>query len=263
MHHKEISAEYVRYSDKERAQRIKYNANEDAQYVALLLKEEEMIEATRVVDPLKASVMDYELDKARKDPWNYLSELGPGYKPDMVIDMTARRLQDLKLVKETREKVENARELVEKERAICVSTKEQSHERLRKDSCNEEEITKIASAVTKAPPPPPPPPLPLTYTHIEDNWYWSFLQAKRKFKELEQKDKAADEHQVIRNILTDGWSTPVADQFARKNRRHQSRRLSSKLAYRPFDAASVQLKRDRDFLLKKAASRIRIIVTEH
>ena len=46
------------------------NDNADAQYTALLLREEELIEAVRMVDPEEASKMERKLDKITRVPWS-------------------------------------------------------------------------------------------------------------------------------------------------------------------------------------------------
>ncbi|THW00602.1 hypothetical protein D6D27_00272 [Aureobasidium pullulans] len=50
------------------------NDNADAQYTALLLREEELIEAVRMVDPEEASKMESKLDKITRVPWSKLEQ---------------------------------------------------------------------------------------------------------------------------------------------------------------------------------------------
>ncbi|KAH0005584.1 hypothetical protein KCU78_g12778, partial [Aureobasidium melanogenum] len=227
------------------------------QYIVHLLRQEEIIEAIRMVDPQGAAEMGQELEECLQKPWHYLD------KSNTVSD--EERLESFREIKKETEEARRHEDAGEHS-GKYVHEHEDFEEvsprpRLRKDSCNEDQTNNITTMT-----PVKKKRIRRTPSHnSEYTWSRKFYHIKQQYK-YDEKDKQIAAGKSFTDLFRFGILQTPEHQFHYYNRTRKQdslRCLSDNLAYRPLDAARIFADKSDNYLWKMAAKRIRIIVTQH
>lgn len=202
-------------------------------YLVNLLREEDVIEAIRTVDFESAFEMSRKLEVDLQDPWNYIDEF------DKTSD--EERLEAFQRLKKEAEEIEK------------VSDKEGSEDTsLKENTCSTEKRSRKKRDARRS---------------SNGTCTWS-----SRFYHIIQEDKnAAKDKQIAEQRLFNGYikyRTKTAEhqfyEYNMKRKKDTFRKLPEELAYRPFDAVrAIAEFGSRENLLKMAARRIMIVVTQH
>ncbi|KAI5194845.1 hypothetical protein E4T38_09380 [Aureobasidium subglaciale] len=198
------------------------------QYVVLLLREEEMIEAMRTVNLERAPELANKLDRNLWGPWDYLN------KSNMI--SPEKRLESLQRLKRGVKEAEELTEIRDQRGKVLEAASDAL--RVRKDSCNEDG----AEIIT-------------TTNNTKD---------ARDFKPKTVTTVRAWNQVLIYGTYIK-HKIPE-QQFRRHNmkrEKHNIRHLPDTLVYQPFNAVTLHNFNCEYYLRRKAAKAIRIIVTQH
>ncbi|KAI5239900.1 hypothetical protein E4T42_08539 [Aureobasidium subglaciale] len=215
------------------------------QYVVLLLREEEMIEAMRTVNLERAPELANKLDRNLWGPWDYLN------KSNMI--SPEKRLESLQRLKRGVEEAEELTEIRDQRGKVLEAASDAL--RVRKDSCNEDgaEIITTTNNTKDA-----RDFKPKTVTTVTRN-------QPIRTPSYNGQDQVRAWNQVLIYGTYIKHKIPE-QQFRRHNmkrEKHNIRHLPDTLVYQPFNAVTLHNFNCEYYLRRKAAKAIRIIVTQH
>jgi hypothetical protein len=219
-------------------------------YLVSLLREEEMIEAIGMVDPDKALEMGRKLEEDLHHPWHYVNK----YNETPLERSLETFRKHTKEIKEA-EEIEETEEVAEKkppEDKVVKSTPQS------KESCTRANSNKVTTTTpTKKRRTCRLPSHNGTYT-----WSQNLSRVSHECKTAAGENapfKLADHFSIYRRRTYENQFYEVNI----KREKESLRKPAEELAYRPFDAVGAFVDGRRESLLKMAAKRIRIIVTEY
>jgi hypothetical protein len=210
-------------------------------YLVNLLREEEMIEAIRMVDWEKASKMSHRLGIDLQKPWHYLNKHHKIHNEE--------RVQSFRKLKQEVEKVE----AVDDE----VALKNDSPMKVSPSNTHHSKSTTTITPRKKR--------HALRSPNGTCTWSSRFYHILQEDKNA-AKDKQIAENRIFTNFIRHRNRTPETQfyEYNMKRKKDTLRKLPEELAYRLFDAVRAFAEYgSRENLLKMAARRIMIVVTQH
>jgi hypothetical protein len=217
-------------------------------YLVNLLREEEMIEAIGMVEPEKALKMSRKLEEDLQHPWHYLNKHNR-----TPVEKSLEAFRKLKKEAKEAEEIEETETVAEKNTDKVTKPASQSREsRTRVHSNKVTTIIPTKKRRTRRPPNHNG-----TYT-----WSHNLSRVSHECKTAAGENapfKLADHFAIYRRRTPENQFYEVNV----KKERDGVWKPAEGLAYRPFDAVGAFADGRRESLLKLAAKRIRIIVTEH
>ncbi|KEQ91691.1 hypothetical protein AUEXF2481DRAFT_32862 [Aureobasidium subglaciale EXF-2481] len=238
------------------------------QYVVLLLREEEMIEAMRTVNLERAPELANKLDRNLWGPWDYLN------KSNMI--SPEKRLESLQRLKRGVKEAEELTEIRDQRGKVLEAASDAL--RVRKDSCNEDGAEIITTTNNTKDARDFKPKTVTTVTRNQSirtpsyngtySWSREFCRIKQQHKNVELY-KGQDQVRAWNQVLIYGTYIKhkiPEQQFRRHNmkrEKHNIRHLPDTLVYQPFNAVTLHNFNCEYYLRRKAAKAIRIIVTQH
>jgi hypothetical protein len=211
-------------------------------YLVNLLREEEIIEAIRMVDWEKASKMSHRLEMDLQKPWHYLNKHHKIHNE--------KRVHSFRNLKQEVEEVEAADDEVapKVDSPMKVSPSNKQHSR-------------SATTIT-----PRKKRHALRSPNGTCTWSSRFYHIIQEDKNA-AKDKQIAEQKIFNDYIRHRIRTTPENQFYEynmKRRKDTLRKLPEELAYRPFDAVKAFSEYgSKENLLKMAVRRILIVVTQH
>jgi hypothetical protein len=219
-------------------------------YLVSLLREEEMIEAIGMVDPDKALKMGRKLEEDLHHPWRYVNKYNET-PLERSLETFRKHKKEIKEAEEIEETEEVAVKKTSEDKAVKPASQT-------KESCNKVHSNKTTTiAPTKNRRTRRPPSHNGTYT-----WSQNLSRVMHECKTAAGENapfKLADHFTIYRRRTHENQFYEVNV----KREKESLRKPAEELAYRPFDAVGAFADGRRESLLKMAAKRIRIIVTEY
>ena len=214
-------------------------------YLVQLLREEEVIEAIRMVDPQKASEMSRKLEEDLQEPWTYLNKFNK--------IPAEERLQAFRKLKKESEEAENIEELTQ----VSEDNSPQSKALVKYSPSSKYHPLRISVKNKNIIRPP---------SH-NGEYTWS----RSLYHMIQEPKYAATDKLIARDkpydkALIHGVMKTPENQFYTHNMRKNKQALwkvPEELAYRPFDTVRAFGEDRRERPLRAAAKKIAIIVTQH
>jgi hypothetical protein len=225
-------------------------------YLVSLLREEEMIEAIGMVDPDKALAMGRKLEEDLHHPWQYVNKYNETLL-ERSLETFRKHRKEVKEAEEIEETDEVAEKKTPEDKAIEPAS--QSKDSSNRNSSNRDHSNKVTTTTTptKKRRSRRPPSQNGTYT-----WSQNLSRVMHECKTAAGENalfKLADHFSIYRRRTYENQFYEVNI----KREKESLRKPAEELAYRPFDAVGAFVDGRREALLKLAAKRIRIIVTEY